>query len=149
MFVDTGNTGRSVMAEQLGRKFLADKHWTDIRVIGRGIKVDPKDLSPEKFAAQLLKERGIDVAGHVATPLTAQEVATATVILPVSAKNQKQVVEAYPSAASRTTLLATYAVGEKVDVEDAWGKPLPAYLTVQSQLDRYIPAALAKVHAQN
>ncbi len=147
VFVDTGNTGRSLMAEELSRRILAEKHWTDIEVLGRGTKVDPTELAPEKFAAQLLAARGIDVAGHTAAPLTAHDVASATVILAVAAKNQKQVVAAYPSAGSKTDLLAQYAVGEKIDVEDAWGKPLSAYEQTEAQLDRYLPAALAKVHA--
>jgi protein-tyrosine phosphatase len=149
IFVDTGNTGRSVMAREIAAKYLASKHWTDITVAGRGTKVDPTELAPEKHAVELLAARGIDVSSHVAAQLTAADVAGATVILPVSQKNEGQVVSAYPTARTKTHLLSQYAIGANTDIEDAWGKDYPAYQQAAAQLDQYVPEALAKVHAQH
>jgi protein-tyrosine phosphatase len=146
VLLDTGNTGRSVMAEAIAKKFLADKGWTDITVIGRGIAIDAKETSPEAFAAQLLKDRGIDVSQHRAAQLSAKEAADATIILPVSFKNLGQVLTIYPDTRDKSFLLGDYSVGQKTDIEDAYGKDLPVYQKALSQVDEYVPAALTKIH---
>ncbi|MFJ3957108.1 hypothetical protein [Arthrobacter sp. NPDC090010] len=146
VLLDTGNTGRSVMSEEIAKKFLADKGWTDITVLGRGIKVDPKDTSPEKHAAELLKARGIDVSSHVAAQLTDDEAKIATIILPVSFKNLGQVVTFKPDTRDKSFLLGDFALGKQEDIEDAWGKELPAYQKALAQIDEYVPAALTKIH---
>lgn len=146
ILLDTGNTGRSVMSEEIAKKFLADKGWTDITVLGRGINVDPKDTAPEKHAAELLKARGIDVSKHVATQLTDEEAAKAAIILPVSFKNLGQVVTFQPGARDKSFLLGDYSVNKKEDIEDAWGKELPVYQKALAQIDEFVPAALTKIH---
>lgn len=146
VLLDTGNTGRSVMSEEVAKKFLADKGWTDITVMGRGIQIDPKDTAPEQHAAELLKARGIDVSTHVATQLTAKEAADATVILPVSFKNLGQVITFNPETTGKSFLLGDYSVKKQADIEDAWGKDLPVYQKALAQIDEYVPAALTRIH---
>ena len=147
IFLDTGNTGRSVMSEEVARQFLAAKGWTDITALGRGVKVNPANIAPEKYAVELLRARGIDVSTHVATQLTAAEAESATIILPVSFKNLGQVITFQPPTRGKSFLLSDYAVGKPEDIEDAWGKDLPAYQEALAQIDSYVPAALAKIHA--
>lgn len=147
VFLDTGNTGRSVMSEAVAKQFLAEKGWTDITVLGRGVKVNPANIAPEENAVELLQGRGIDVSSHTATQLTAAEVESATVILPVSFKNLGQVITFEPASRDKSFLLSDYAVGKQQDIEDAWGKEMPAYREALAQIDEYVPAALAKLHA--
>ena len=148
IFLDTGNTGRSVMSEAVAKQFLAEKGWTGITALGRGVNVNPENIAPEKYAVELLKERGIDVSTHTATQLTAEEAASASVILPVSFKNLGQVITFQPVTRDKSFLLSDYAVGKQEDIEDAWGKELPAYQEALAQIDEYVPAALAKLHAE-
>jgi protein-tyrosine phosphatase len=56
-------------------------------------------------------------------------------------------IEQFPEAKGKTFTLAEYATGKHVDVPDAWGKPMEAYVAVVTQLDTFIPAALKKVVA--
>lgn len=146
IFLDTGNTGRSVMSEEVAKQFLAEKGWTDIIPLGRGVKVNPANIVPEKHAVELLTSRGIDVSAHVATQLTPDEARQATVILPVSFKNLGQVITFEPTTRDKSFLLSDYAVGKQEDIEDAWGKDLPAYQAALAQIDEYVPAALTKIH---
>ena len=80
-FVDTGNTGRSLMAETLARD-LAARKGLSVAVISRGLDVDPFDEAPELHAQALMTERGFKVAGHVARPLTEGDVAHAAAAPP-------------------------------------------------------------------
>lgn len=145
-FVDTGNTGRSLMAEHLART-MAARDGLRVAVISRGLDVDSFDEAPEPNAKALLAERGVDVAGHVARSLTAGDVAHADVVLTMTAAHLKAVVARYPTARGKAFTLAAYATGEAADVPDAWGKPLADYRAVLAQLDRYLPLALAKAAA--
>ena len=145
-FVDTGNTGRSLMAEALARAMIA-RRGLFIAVISRGLDVDPFDEAPEANAAILMRERGFKVAGHRARGLGAADVAHADLILTLTAKHAATVESLYPSAKGKTFTLAAYASGEEADIPDAWGKPMAAYRAVLAQLDRYLPLALARAAA--
>ncbi len=142
-FVDTGNTGRSLMAEHLARG-LAARDGLRVAVISRGLDVDPFDEAPEPNAKTLLAERGADVTGHVGRSLTLGDVTHADLLLTMTAAHLKTVVARYPKARGKTFTLAAYATGEAADVPDAWGKPMADYRAVLSQLDRYLPLALEK-----
>ena len=48
-FVDTGNTGRSVMAEAIAGQLIAQRH-AHIAVISRAVDEDPYDENPKKTA---------------------------------------------------------------------------------------------------
>lgn len=143
-FVDTGNTGRSVMSEALANSII-DKKGEKIAVISRAVDVDPYDIKPEVHAATLMKERGIDISAHRSVQITANDIKHSDVILTMTTKHKSKVVELFPDAKSKTFTIAEYATGTHIDVPDAWGKPMNAYVEVVRQLDAFIPASLAKV----
>ncbi len=142
-FVDTGNTGRSLMAETLARALIA-KRGLFLVVISRGLDVDPFDETPEANAATLMARRGFKVAGHRARRLEAADVGHADLILTMTAKHAAGVLALYPAAKDKTFTLAAYASGTEADIPDAWGKPMAAYIAVLAQLDSYLPSALAR-----
>ncbi|MBP8245668.1 MAG: hypothetical protein KAX56_02275 [Phenylobacterium sp.] len=145
-FVDTGNTGRSLMAQTLARA-LATRRALPIAVISRGLDVDPFDEAPEANAQALMAARGLDVAAHRARSLTAADIAHADLVLTMTATHVEKVVALYPDAKAKTFTLAAYATGQEVTIPDAWGKPMAAYTAVLAQLDLYLPLALAKAVA--
>jgi protein-tyrosine phosphatase len=62
-FVDTGNTGRSLMAETLAPGF-AKGLSRPVVFISRGVEVDPFDAAAEVNARLLMAKRGHNVAQH-------------------------------------------------------------------------------------
>ena len=90
-FVDTGNTGRSLMAETLARD-LATRRGLNLRFISRGLEVDPWDEAPEANAAALMMERGLSVAGHVARPLETRDIGGADLILVMTLTHREKVL---------------------------------------------------------
>jgi len=142
-FVDTGNTGRSLMAEILGRA-LADRRGWPLKFISRGLEVDPWDETPETNAAILLAERGLSVTGHRARPLEARDIAGADVILVMTPTHREKVLALAPEVAPRLYLLSEWAVGAAEPIPDAWGKPMSVYQAVLAQLDRFLPPALER-----
>ena len=147
LFVDTGNTGRSVSAEALSNVWIT-QNAAKVAVISRAVDVDPFDVHPEANAAKLLKDRGIDVSGHIAAQITPNDVQHADLILTMTEKHMARLLVAYPDARSKTFTLAEYATGVTADVPDAWGKPMEVYVAMIGQLDAYLPAALKKISAK-
>lgn len=142
-FVDTGNTGRSVSAEALATRFIAE-HGLQVAVISRAVDMDPFDVKPEANATQLLLERGLDVRAHVAAQMSANDAHHADLILTMTEKHKARVIETFPEAREKTFTLAEYASGSHQDVPDAWGKPMAVYVAMIHQLDELLPAALDK-----
>ncbi len=142
-FVDTGNTGRSVTAEALAKNYIRDNKLF-VAVISRAVDMDPFDVEPEANVVTLLKKRGLDVSGHRAVQVTANDVRHADVILTMTSKHKAKLVELFPDAAPKTFTLSEYATGTHADVADAWGKPMDVYVEMVKQVDGYVAPAITK-----
>jgi protein-tyrosine phosphatase len=142
-FVDTGNTGRSLTAEAIAEQIIKEKHLNAL-VISRAVDVDPFEVRPEPFAAELLKQRGLDVSHHRAQQLTAQDVKHADVIVTMTARHRDAVIALYPDAKDKVFTIAEYATGKPGEVADAYGKPMPVYETMVKQVGDFVPLVLEK-----
>jgi len=146
VFVCTGNTCRSPMAELLMRaelaKFLkcqlADLENRGTLVISAGIAAAP-GCPPASEAVQVMREYGLDLAPHEAQPLTEQLVRHADLILTMTQSHLQSIVERWPSAAERTRML----LPEGVDVADPIGQTVGAYRHCAEQI-----SAAVKHHAE-
>lgn len=145
-FVDTGNTGRSVMAEAIATQLIEQRH-SHIAVISRAVDEDPYDVKPEENGVTLMKRRGIDTSAHRSVQLNANDVKHSDVILTMTETHKTKVLALYPLAAGKVHTLAEYATGKSEDVPDAWGKPIAFYENVVVQLDKFIAPALDKLAA--
>jgi protein-tyrosine phosphatase len=145
-FVDTGNTGRSVMAEAIAKQYIG-QHHEHIAVISRAVDEDPYDVKPEENGVILMKRRGIDTSAHRSAQLDANDVKHSDVILTMTEKHKEKVLALYPQAAGKVFTLTEYVTGQSSEIPDAWGKPLAFYEEVVATLDKLVPPALDKVAA--
>jgi len=146
-FVDTGNTGRSVSAEALAEK-LIEQHKLPIAVISRAVDLNPFNIKPEANAQTLLKQRGIDVSQHRAAQLTENDVRHADVILVMTEAHRAKLLALFPDAQDKVFTLSQYATGAYAEIADAYGKPMPVYVAMIGDLDKYVPLALQKLVAR-
>lgn len=146
-FVDTGNTGRSLMAETLAPGFARGLS-RPVAFISRGVDVDPFDDDPEANAAQLMAERGFDVAQHRAQQLSARDLVHADLVLTMTQGHADKIRAQFPEARVQIVPLALYATGIAEPIPDAWGKPMGVYRSVLAQLDLYLPLAVARAVAE-
>ena len=130
VFVCTGNTCRSPMAEALFRKMLAERlQCRDEELVDRGFLVGSAGVaayggSPISLeAAESLRERGIDFASHVSQPLTAELAVQADHLVTMTSGHRDSILEAWPDAASRVRLLDINGA----DIDDPIGGPSTVY----------------------
>jgi protein-tyrosine phosphatase len=137
IFVCTGNTCRSPMAELLMRSRLAQclKCKLDelddrgVVVISAGIAAAP-GCPPTSEASQVMRERGLDLSRHEAQPLTDQLVRHADVIITMTHSHLLSIIERWPHAADRTYML----LPDRSDVADPIGQTVGAYRECAEQI---------------
>ncbi len=142
-FVDTGNTGRSVVAEALAATIIAKNHL-NAQVISRAVNWNPYNTRPEDNFVTLFRPRGIDLTHHVAAQFGAQEAKFSDVILTMTEAHKAWVIAQFPDTKDKVFTLAEYATGTPGEVLDAFGQPMDFYKKVLAQLDTLVGAAVLK-----
>lgn len=137
VFVCTGNTCRSPMAEALFREMIEDKGLQDgISVSSAGIYAfEGDEASP--FAVDVMeKEYGIDLTKHRARVLYDDDIRDASLILVMTKHHRDMIHDIYPEAASKVHLLKEYAgIDGDTDVIDPFGQDYNTYKRCAEELE--------------
>jgi glycine hydroxymethyltransferase len=124
LFVCTGNTCRSPMAEALLKKLLRGRK--DIEVQSAGLHAIP-DVPPSQFALQVLHEEEINISSHRSHPLTEEHIKHATHIFVMSREQKRRLILFHPSATSKSFLLRELESDTSLDIPDPIGNDLETY----------------------
>ena len=144
MFVCTGNTCRSPMAEGALRKLLENRGVNDIEVFSSGTGATPMFPATD-YAIEACKVWDADISGHRSQPLIRELIEIADLILAMSPAHCHRVVSLDPSAENKTYLLKNFpesgCVGEGVD--DPIGGSLDVYnrafIEIGEEIGRILP----------
>jgi protein-tyrosine phosphatase len=141
LFVCTGNTCRSPMAEVLMQHRLADKLGCTIDELGeRGVIVQSAGIAamtggrPSPEAVSAMSARSLDLSQHQSQPLDERMVRYADVIFTMTRGHRDAIVAQWPDVEPRTVLLCH----DKSDISDPIGGPANLYVECANQIDSQI-----------
>ncbi len=126
IFVCTGNTCRSPMAEGLMKKFLSEKNIGDVDIFSRGISVfDGSHASENSVLA--IKKYGVDLSSHRAKLLTFEEINSADLILTMSEGHKNAILSSFPEYKEKIFTIYKFAFNEDRDISDPFGGSIEVY----------------------
>jgi protein-tyrosine-phosphatase len=141
LFVCTGNTCRSPMANVLMQQHLAQRLGVGIEQLeDRGLLVMSAGIaamsgghaSPE--ALRVMTERGLDLSRHESQPLSDRLVRFADLILTMTRGHREAILAQWSNAASRTHVLGSQAG----DLADPVGGSTDTYRQCAKQIDEFL-----------
>lgn len=107
LFVCTGNSCRSVMAEYLMKKKLKELGRSDIDVLSAGTFAF-LGMSPTQETLKAIASIGMDASGHQAAKATEDLVRQSDLVLAMERKHQEELMRQFPSEAGRIYMLGEY-----------------------------------------
>jgi len=145
LFVCTGNTCRSVMAQGLFKNMLREEGIKDVKVSSAGIDALPS-FAIYGVLEKVLKEEDIEISNHKPTRVTPQIVKDANLILVMEKRHKEAILEMAPEVKNRVFLLKEFA-GEKknLDIPDPIGQPEEAYRSRLQEIKGYLLKILKKI----
>ncbi len=133
MFICSGNTCRSPLAEGLFKKYLADNNICDIEVGSAGVGVFPGDEVSVNSVLTAIKY-GVDISSHRARNINPEHLSTTDLFFCMT-DSHKNVLLRYCDESKIVVL----------NVSDPYGRPIEAYEECAKQLESKFPQLLEKI----
>ena len=150
LFVCTGNTCRSPMAEAIAKRMLAERKRVPIdQLESSGVRVRSAGVmsgggSPASAeAVEAMKQIGIDLTNHQSSALTQDLIQDADAIYTLTDSHRQAVLMLSPSAAEKTQRL-----DPAMDIIDPIGGPLSLYQQTAEMIRQALDQRIAERYGE-
>lgn len=146
LFVCTGNTCRSPMAEAIAKHALAERGWSHVQVRSAGTHAI-EGSPPSPLAIEVLRDLGLDLEGRSAKRLSAELVEWADLILAMGPRHVEAVREM--AGGDKVSLLTEFLEGPEAgeSIEDPFGGDRQVYQSVRDLIQASLESVLNRLSA--
>ena len=155
LFVCTGNSCRSPIAEGLLEKMFKEENVQNIEVFSAGTNSIP-GIPPTRETIEVLRKEGIDISDHRSTCITYDLISQADLILVMEKVHREKILTMNPGVKNKVFLLrefagdsrGTYPIGkgdETLDIYDPIGQPISVYEKCLLEIKDVLKRSLQKI----
>lgn len=156
LFVCTGNSCRSLIAEELFKRMLQESvesnpSGKDIlsQIEVRSAGVAPlAGMNPPPGTLKVMRREGIDVSGHRAISLYPELVRKSSLIVVMERKHQEEVLDMVHESGDKVFLLKSFSEvssEHELDLSDPIGHSLDVYKRCTSEIKKGLDGFLAQI----
>ncbi len=145
LFVCTGNTCRSPMAQVLAKEIHGKTaHLPQAEYTSAGLSANDGDEASES-AKKVMAEMGLSLDEHHAKLVTEDMLNKADLVFTMTNQHRSMLLSRFQGLAAKTFVLNRYVGAEQTDIPDPYGQSLEVYRHTALQLKDSLSALMDKL----